>query len=113
VVTDSTSGKGVTSFPIADDVDGNGFDPATGYAFASSRTGMMTIAHEDAPNKFTVVQTLETQPSGRTMWLDPVSHNVYVPVATTAPGSNGRAQITPNTMKVLVFGLGTSRQPAK
>jgi len=26
-------------------------------------------------------------------------------VATTTAGPNGRAQITPNTMKVLVFGL--------
>jgi hypothetical protein len=107
-VTDSTSGKAVTSFPIADDVDGNGFDPATGFAFASSRTGVLTIAHEDAPSKFTVVQTLKTQRSGRTMALDRVSHNVYVPVAVTTAGPNGRQQITPNTMKVLVFGLGAS-----
>ncbi len=99
----------MTSFPIADGVDGNGFDPATGLAFASSGTGVLTIAHEDAPNKFTVVQTLKTQPSGRTMWLDAVTHNVYVPVAMTTTGPNGRAQITPNTMKILVFGL--SRQP--
>ena len=56
-VIDSTSGKTVTSFPIAGRVDGNGFDPATGLAFASSGTGVLTIAHEDAPNKFTVVQT--------------------------------------------------------
>ena len=103
-VTDSGSGKAVTSFPIADDVDGNGFDPATGYAFASSRTGVLTIAHEDAPGRFTVVQTLKTAPSGRTMTLDAATHNVYVPVAMTTPGPNGRAQITPNTMKVLVFG---------
>jgi hypothetical protein len=103
-VTDSRSGKAVTSFPIADAVDGNGFDESTRYAFASSRTGVLTIAHEDAPGKFTVVQTLKTQPSGRTMTLDPVSHDVYIPVATTTPGPNGRAQITPNTMKVLVFG---------
>ena len=110
-VVDSRSGKMVTSFPIADAVDGNGFDAATGYAFASSRTGVLTIAHEDAPNKFTVVQTLKTQPSGRTMWLDPVSHNVYVPVAMTTPGANGRAQITPNTMKVLVFGTVAPARP--
>jgi DNA-binding beta-propeller fold protein YncE len=108
-VTDSTSGKAVTSFPIADEVDGNGFDPATGYAFASSRTGVLTIAHEDAPGKFTVVQTLKTQPSGRTMTLDPATHNVYVPVAMTTAGPNGRAQIAPNTMKVLVFGMGAGR----
>ena len=110
-VTDSTSGKAVTSFPIPDGVDGNGFDPATGYAFASSGTGVLTIAHEDAPNKFTVVQTVKTQPSGRTMWLDAATHNVYVPVATTTPGPNGRAQITPNTMKVLVFGMGAAKTP--
>jgi len=109
-VIDSISGKTVTSFPIGDGVDGNGFDPATGLAFASSGTGVLTIAHEDAPNKFTVVQTLKTQASGRTMWLDVVTHNVYVPVALRTTGPNGRAQITPNTMKILVFGLAA---PAK
>ena len=105
VVTDSRSGRTVTNFPINDRVDGNGFDPATGLAFASSGTGVLTIAHEDAPNKFTVVQTVRTQPSGRTMWLDVTTHRVYVPVAANAPtGPNGRAQIAAGTMKVLVVG---------
>jgi len=104
-VIDSRSGKAVTSFPIAERVDGNGFDAATGLAFASSGTGVLTVAHEDAPNKFTVVQTAKTQPSGRTMWLDPATHRVYVPVAMTTPGPNGRAQLTPGTMKILVLGM--------
>jgi DNA-binding beta-propeller fold protein YncE len=103
-VTDSRSGKAVTSFPIAPRVDGNGFDAATGLAFASSGTGVLTIAHEDAPDTFTVVQTAKTQPSGRTMWLDPVSHKVYVPVATTTAVPNGRAQVVPGTMRILVLG---------
>jgi hypothetical protein len=103
VVTDSASGKTITSFPIAGGVDGNGFDPETGLAFASSGTGVVTIAHEDSPAHFTVVQTVKTQPSGRTMWLDPTTHRVYVPVATTTPGPNGRVQAVPNTMKVLVL----------
>jgi len=103
-VIDSRSGKAVTSFPIAPRVDGNGFDAATGLAFASSGTGVVTIAHQDAPDRFTVVQTAKTQPSGRTMWLDPVSHRVYVPVAKTVLGPNGRAQIVPGTMKILVLG---------
>ena len=102
-VTDSRSGKAVTSFPIADRVDGNGFDAATGLAFASSGTGVLTIAHEDAADKFTVVQTAKTQSSGRTMWLDPTTHRVYVPVADTAPGANGRPQNIPGTMKILVL----------
>jgi hypothetical protein len=105
-VTDSTSGKAVTSFPIAARVDGNGFDPGTGLAFASSGTGVLTIAHQDARDKFTVVQTATTMPSGRTMWLDPASHRVYVPVATTTQGANGRAQITRGTMKILVLAMG-------
>ena len=84
--------------------DGNGFDPETGLAFASSRTGVLTIAHEDAPDRFTVVQTAQTQPSGRTMWLDVTTHRVYVPAATVTPVPNGRPQVTPGTMKVLVLG---------
>jgi hypothetical protein len=42
------------------------------------------------------------------MTLDLGSHNVYVPVAMTTRGPNGRMQITPSTMKVLVFGLGAA-----
>lgn len=102
-VLDSASGKAVTSFPIGARVDGNGFDPVTRLAFASSGTGVVTIAHQDARDKFTVVQTLTTQPSGRTMFLDPQTHRVYVPVAATTPGANGRPQVTPGTMKVLVL----------
>ena len=110
-VIDSRSGKAVTSFPTAPRVDGNGFDVVTGLAFASSGTGVLTVAHEDAPDRFTVVQTAQTQPSGRTMWLDPVSHKVYVPVATTAPGPNGRPQAVSGTMKVLVLGTEPTKVP--
>jgi DNA-binding beta-propeller fold protein YncE len=109
IVTDSRSGKAVTEFPIGTRVDGNGFDPATGLAFASSGTGELTIAHEDTPDRFTVVQTVKTQPSGRTMWLDPATHRVYVPVANTQTGANGRAQIAAGTMKVLVLGPPEAR----
>jgi DNA-binding beta-propeller fold protein YncE len=102
-VVDSQSGRSVASFPIGQRVDGNGFDPVTRLVFASSGTGVMTVAHQDAPDKYTVVQTVQTQASGRTMWLDPVSHRVYVPAATTTPVPNGRPQVTPDTFKVLVL----------
>ena len=77
---------------------------STQWSPASSGTGVLTIAHQEAPDKFTVVQTAKTQPSGRTMWLDPVSHKVYVPVATTTPVPGGRPQVVSGTMKVLVLG---------
>ncbi len=105
-VVDSRSGTVVTRFPIAEGVDGNGFDPITRMAFASSGRGVLTIAHQDSPRAFTVVQTLATRPSGRTMWLDPTSHRVYVPAGTQAPGANGRPSVVPGSLKVLVLGAG-------
>ena len=92
-VVDSTTGAIVTRFPIGEGVDGNGFDPATRLAFASSGRGVLTIAHQDSARTFTVVQTLETRRTGRTMWLDPDTHRVYV------PAGNG-------SLKVLVLGAG-------
>jgi len=107
VVTDSTNGKAVTSIPIGNGADGGAFDPATGLAFASNGAdGTVTIAHLDTPNTLTVVQTLPTIVSGRTMILDPVSHDIFVPGATTTPNptGKGRAVPVPGTFKVLMFG---------
>jgi len=91
-VADSHTGKIVTTVPIGARVDGAAFDPATGYVFSSNGEGTVTIAHVDGPDKVTVVQTLRTQPSGRTMILDPTTHNIYIPAAT-------------DSFKVLVYGM--------
>jgi DNA-binding beta-propeller fold protein YncE len=105
-ITDSSSGKKVGSFPIPDMVDGAAFDPATGYVFAPSGTGTLTVAKMDGPGQFTVVQMLKTQPSARTMALDPVSHTVYLPAAMTQPNPSGRGRVTVGeTFKVIVVGL--------
>ena len=107
-VTDSQSGKVVATSPIGAGADGAAFDPGTGYAFASNgEDGTLTIAHLDSPNKLTVVQTLKTAVSGRTMILDPVSHTVYIPAAMTMPNpaGRGRAVPVPGTFKVLMLGM--------
>ncbi|MGE0042348.1 MAG: YncE family protein [Vicinamibacterales bacterium] len=108
VVTDSATGRHVTSIPIGAGADGGTFDPGTGLAFASNGgDGTVTIAHLDNPNTLTVVQTLETAVSGRTMILDPVSHDIFVPAAETRPNpaGRGRAQPVTGTFKVLVYGM--------
>ena len=108
VVTDSTNGKAVTSIPIGNGADGGAFDPATGLAFASNGAdGTVTIAHLDTPNTLTVVQTLTTRVSGRTMILDPVSHHIFVPAAMTTPNPSGKGRAVPvaGTFKVLMFGM--------
>jgi hypothetical protein len=59
-VSDYRAGKVVATVPIGAGVDGTGFDPASGNAFASGADGTLTVIHEDAPDSYHVVQTLET-----------------------------------------------------
>ena len=59
-VVDADSGKLVTTLPIGDGVDANAFDPETGLAFASCGEGVLTVVHEDSPDKFSVVENVPT-----------------------------------------------------
>lgn len=104
---DSTTGKVIASVPIGDGVDACAFDPGTQLAFSSCRDGTTTIAHEDSPDKLTVVQTLTTEPSARTMALDPTTHRIYLPAAKFGPRVEGqkRPPMIPGSLKLLVYGM--------
>jgi hypothetical protein len=84
---DGTNGKVVATVPIPSGVDANRFDPGTGFAFAStgSGEGAITIAHEDSPDKFTVVDTLASMGGARTMAVDYADHTVYTVSAQMQP----------------------------
>ena len=95
---DSTNGKIVTSVPIGGGVDANAFDPGTQLAFSSNgEDGTVTVAHEDSPEKLTVVQTLKTEKGARTMTLDTKTHKLYL---ANRPRTGG----TTAAFKVLVYG---------
>ena len=106
VMLDSITGKVVASVPIGDGVDANAFDPETQLAFASCSDGTVTIAHEDAPDKLTVVQTLKTQQGSRTMTIDPTTHKIYLAAAKyDAPAAGQRrGKLVADSFKVLVYG---------
>jgi DNA-binding beta-propeller fold protein YncE len=110
VMMDSATGKVLADVPIGAGVDSTWFDPGTGYAFSSCSTGTVTIAHEDSPDKLTVVQTLQTAAGARTMALDPSTHRIYLAAAKyTAPpaGSapNARPVMVPGSMHLKIYGL--------
>ena len=107
---DGDSGKILGTVPIGQGVDANRFDPATGYAFASCGDGTLTIAHEDSPAKFSLVETIQTQRGARTMALDYATHTVYLVTAelgatpvSTAENPHPRPTIVPDTFTLLVY----------
>jgi hypothetical protein len=67
----------------------------------------VTIAHEDSPEKLTVVQTLKTEKGARTMALDPKTHKIYLPSAKFEEPAAGqrRGKMVPGSFKILVYGI--------
>jgi DNA-binding beta-propeller fold protein YncE len=109
-VVDADSGKVVTTIPIGDGVDANAFDPETGFVFASCGEGTLTVAHQDTPDKYTVVENVPTQKGARTMTLDPKTHAVYLvtagfgpPPAPTAADPHPRPAILTDSFTLLIF----------
>ena len=110
-IVNADNGKVITTLPIGDGVDATAFDDETGLAFASCGEGMLTVVHEDSPDKFSVLENVQTQKGARTMALDSKTHKVYTvtanfgpPPAPTADRPHPRPSILPDTFVVLVLG---------
>jgi hypothetical protein len=112
-VMDADTGKVVTTVPIGDGVDATWFDPGTKYVLNScGKDGVLTVIHEDSPDKYTVVETVKTETGARTMALDPQTHIVYLALAEVEmlPPAEGdakgrpRRKVKPGTFGLLEFG---------
>lgn len=104
VVMDATNGTIVDKQPIGDGCDGVGFDNGTKNIYASCGEGKLTVIHEDAANKFSVVTNVPTKKSARTIAVNESLHNIYLPAAdfgTPAAGER-RAPMIPGTFVILV-----------
>ena len=107
-VVDADSGKLVTKVAIGDGVDANGFDPVTNLVFSSNGEGTVTVVHEDSPDIYSVVETVPTKKSARTMGLDLKTHNIFLPAAEFDPPASGerRGKMKPGSFVVLVAAAG-------
>ncbi len=110
-VSDYQEGKVVATAPIGKGVDAAAYDPASGNAFASSADGTLTVIHQDSPDTYRVVQTIETPQRSRNMGLDPSNHRIYVAAAKfgQAPGGQGRPPLVPGSFEVLVIERGSQK----
>jgi DNA-binding beta-propeller fold protein YncE len=102
-VVDFGSGKVTATVPIGEGVDANGFDPGTGLAFSSNGDGTLTVAQGDGHDKYSVVQTVQTQRRARTMALDEKTHTVFLPAADFGPSPSPTTE-TPRPRPSMVPG---------
>ena len=91
--------------------DASAFDPATKLLYTSNGEGTVTVIKQESANKYSVVETIKTQPGAKTMAYDAKLRRLYLsaaeygPVpAAAAPGQKRpRAAVLPGTFKVLVL----------
>jgi DNA-binding beta-propeller fold protein YncE len=108
-VSDYRAGKVVATVPIGTGVDGAGFDPGTGDAFASNADGTLTVIHQDTPDTYHVSQTLKTMSGSRNMGLDPTTRTLFLagaqfeaPAAGQPTTARQRPKMVANSFVILV-----------
>src|SRR5271165_3680649 len=105
-VVDPDAGRLVTTVDIGGGVDAGAFNPKTQQIFMScGADGVLTVIHEDSPDKYSVLQNVPTAKGARTMALDAASNTVYTVTAQfdpTPPPPGQRRKIIPDTFELLV-----------
>lgn len=111
-VVDGNMGNVITTQPIGMGVDTAQFDPAKGLIyFSTGADGVLSVFHEDTPDKYSLVETAKTQVGARTMAVDRKTGRVYMAVADFGPRPAAtpekpapRPPILPGSFSVLVMG---------
>jgi DNA-binding beta-propeller fold protein YncE len=107
-VSDYQAGKTVTTVPIGTGVDGAGFDASTGMVFTSNADGTLTVIHQDTPDTYHVVETVQTAVFSRNMGLDATNHKIFLAAAKFAPvpagttATRGRGAMVAGSFSLIV-----------
>lgn len=107
-VLDSESGRVVTAIPIGEGVDAAAFDAGQQAVFFSTGDGHLNIVHEDSPDRYSVLQNVETARGARTMAMDPETHTIYTVTAEVkseppaVAGARPKRTMTPGSFELLV-----------
>lgn len=110
VVVDGRTGKVVTTLPVGEGVDADGFDPLHGLAFASNgRDGTLSVVGTSGA-QLAVLNTVPTHVGARTMAVDSATGAVFVIAAdyeapqagdAAGPGGRRRPRIVPGSTIVM------------
>jgi hypothetical protein len=66
------------------------------------------VIHQDSPDQYRVLETVQTPPASRNMGLDQTTHRIFVASAKfgQAAGGRGRAPVVSGSFAVLVIERG-------
>ncbi len=105
-VVHSDTGKVITTVPIGAGVDAGRFNSNPQEVFMScGGDGVLTIIHEDTPDKYTVTQNLATAKGARTMAMDYANNTAYLVTAqreATPPAPGQRPAMVPDSFELIV-----------
>ncbi len=101
VISDSQTGKVITSVAIGSGCDGVTFDAETRLIFASNGEGTITVIQQHSADNYEVIGNITTQQGARTITLDPSTHHLYLSVGEYIPGTDRKRAVKPGTFKVL------------
>src|ERR1700681_3048633 len=104
VVVDASTGKIVATIKNGTRVDALGWDPSRKLIYIpNGGEGNVTVVHQDAADKYTVVATVATFAGAKTIAVDPATHNAYLfqpergpapppPADAAPPAAGGRGR---------------------
>jgi len=103
---DVKTGKVVATVPTGKGADGAGFDSTTSDVLIPNGEGKLSIIHEIAPDKYSLVENAPTQFGVRTMDYDPATRRLFSATAdlTPDPGKRPPWKMGPGTFRMVVFG---------
>jgi DNA-binding beta-propeller fold protein YncE len=104
VVVDAATGKVVASITNGTRVDALAWDPSKKLIYIpNGGEGSVTVVHQDSPDKYTTVATVDTFAGAKTICVDPTTHTAYLfqpergpapapPPGAAAPAAAGRGR---------------------
>ena len=104
VVVDPGTGKVVATIQNGTRVDALGWDPSKKLIYIpNGGEGNVTVVHQDSPDKYTTVSTVDTFAGAKTITVDSKTHNVYLfqpergpapapPAGAPPPATGGRGR---------------------
>jgi hypothetical protein len=108
LVLDMHDGHVVAELPIGSGSDALGFDPKRRWILSSNGAGTLSVIREASPDRYIALPEVPTQPSARTMTLDPDTGRVFLLAADriekdpAAADPRKRYGIRPGSVRILV-----------